>query len=99
MSTLNIKELPLLSKARICWGFFWRGIVATIGSALCGGLLGVIAGFILALIGAPRGAGVVVGGVLGTLSGLFFLYLLVRWLLSTRIGSYRLVLTHAAEKI
>ncbi len=99
MNTLDIKELPFSSKARICWGFFWRGIVVTMGSALCAGLLGAIAGFILALIGATKASVTVVGGVLGTLSGLFFLYLLVRWLLSNRIGDFRLVLIHAEEKI
>ena len=98
MSPLNIKELPFSSKARICWGFLWRGIVITLGSALCGGLFGGVAGFILGLAGLPM-AGPTVGGVLGAICGAFFLYLFVRWLLSSRIGSFRLALVHADEKI
>ena len=96
MNPLDIKELPLSSKARICWGFMWRGIAMTIGSMLCGGLLGGIAGFGLALVGVPKAAPVV-GGILGAITGIFFIYLFVRWLLSSRIGSFRLALVHAQE--
>jgi hypothetical protein len=99
MNPLDIKELPLSSKARICWGFFWRSIVAALGSALGGGLLGGIAGFLLALAGIPKAVVPVVGGLLGAVCGAFFLYLLVRWLLSSRLGSFRLVLIHADEPI
>jgi ABC-type phosphate/phosphonate transport system permease subunit len=98
MNTLEIKELPFSSKAQICWGVFWRGIAITIGSALVGGLLGGIAGFVLALIGAPRVSVTVVGGGLGVIAGAFSIYVYVRWLLSTRLGSFRLVLIHAQEK-
>ena len=98
MTALDIKELPFSSKASICWGFFWRGIAITIGSALGGGVLGGLVGFILGLIGAAKGAAVV-GGILGLFVGAFFLYLFVRWLLSSRLGNFRLVLVDAHEKI
>jgi len=96
MNPIDINSLPLSSKASICWGFFWRGLVASLGSALCGGVLGGIAGFIFGLIGVPKAAAIV-GGVLGLGCGAFFLYLLVRWLLSSRLGSYKLVLVPAAD--
>jgi hypothetical protein len=98
MNAIDIKNLPLSSKASICWGFFWRGIVASLGSALCGGVLGAIAGFILGLAGAPKVAAAV-GGVLGLGCGAVFLYLLIRWLLSSRLGSYKLVLVNANDAI
>jgi hypothetical protein len=98
MNPLDIKELPLSSKARICWGFFWRGIVVTLGSTLCGGLLGGIVGFILGFAGTPKAAPIV-GGALGAVTAAFFMYLFVRWLLSSRLGDFRLVLVHAQEKI
>jgi len=98
MNPLDIKELPFSSKARICWGFFWRGIVITLGSTLCGALLGGVAGFILGFAGAPQAAAPV-GGLLGVVTGAFFIYLFLRWLLSSRLGNFRLLLVHAQEKI
>ena len=99
MNPINIKSLPLSSKVSICWGFFWRGIVVSLGSALCGGGLGALVGFILGLAGATEAAGTVVGGVLGIGCGAFFLYLLLLWLLSSHLGSYKLVLVSADETI
>lgn len=97
MNPIDIKELPFSSKASICWSFFWRGIVTTIASSLCGALLGGIAGLILGITGVVKAAPLV-GGVLGLICGTYFLYLLLRWLLSSRLGSFRLVLIHADEK-
>ena len=97
MNPINIKELPFSSKASICWSFFWRGTIATLASSLCGGLLGWIIGFFLGLTGVVKAAPIV-GGALGLICGAYFLYLLLRWLLSSRLGSFRLVLIHAEEK-
>ncbi len=36
-----------------------------------------------------------IGGLLGLLTGLFFFYLYVRWLLASRLGAFRLVLVLA----
>lgn len=96
MNPIDIRHLPLSSKASICWGFFWRGVLASLVSALCGGLLGGIAGFILSLIGVPKAAAAT-GGVLGLVAGVVFLYLFIRWLLSSRLGSYKLVLVDAND--
>ncbi len=99
MNTLDINDLSFSSKAQICWGFFWRGIAITIASTLCSALIGGITGVVLALIGAPKGAVTIIGGVLGLSCGMYFIYLLVLWLLTTRIGNFKLVLTHAEEEI
>lgn len=98
MIPLDINVLPLSSKARICWGFFWRSIIISIGSGLCGGALGGIVGFVFGLAGAPK-AVAAVSGVLGLVTGAFFIYLLVRWLLSSRLGRFKLILVHADESI
>jgi hypothetical protein len=97
MNPLDIKELPFSSKASICWNFFWRGFVIALGSALCGGLLGGIAGFILGFAGLVKAAPVA-GGVLGVVVGAYFIYLLLCWLLSSRLGDFRLVLIPADVK-
>lgn len=99
MNQIDIKSLPLSAKASISWGFYWRGIVTMLGSAICGGLLGGIVGFILGLVGAPQNAAAVVGGILGLACSVFFLYLLICWLLSSRLGSHKLVLVPADDDI
>ena len=98
MNTLDIKKLPFFAKASICWGFFWRGIVVSLASGVCAGLLGAIIGFVFVLAGVPK-ATMGVGVLLGTLCGFLFLYILVRWLLTSRIGRFRLVLVSASETI
>lgn len=100
---LNIKTLPFQSKARICWGFFWRSIVVGIGSglsgALIGGVVGGILGVLLYLTGTSDPDGLyliqIVSGVLGVLWGCFCFYFYIRWLLSSKLGKYRLLLVHA----
>ena len=100
---LNIKALPFQSKARICWGFFWRSIVLAIGcglsGALIGGIVGGIFGVILSLTGTSDANGLylvhIVSGILGVLWGCFCFYFYIRWLLSSKFGKYRLLLVHA----
>ena len=99
MNPLEIKELPLPSKASICWGFFWRGISITLASTICGALIGGVIGFVFAMFGVPKSVGPVVAGFAGLVSGAFFLYFYVRWLLSARLGGFKLVLVHADEQI
>lgn len=95
MNTLEITELPLPAKASICWGFFWRGIFITLGSTICGALIGGVIGVFFAMLGLPKSVGPVVAGVVGLICGAFFLYFYIRWLLSARLGDFRLVLVHA----
>lgn len=95
MNILEIKELPLSSKANICWGFFWRGILVTLGSTIFGALIGGMIGFVFAILGIPKSVGTVVAGIAGLISGAYFLYFYVRWLLSSRLGGFKLVLVHS----
>ncbi|MEO7255841.1 MAG: hypothetical protein ABIZ64_16575 [Casimicrobium sp.] len=96
MNPIDIKALPFSSKASICWSFFWRGIVITVASTLCAALIGGILGFLLGFGGFGK-AVPIVGGVLGLMVGIYFLYLFLRWLLSSRLGSFHLVLVQADE--
>ena len=101
MQALNIAALRFSEKLGICWSFFWRAILITLASMLAGGILGAIFGALVAASGAfgPSELQVaqVGGGVLGLVAGFFFLYLYVRWLLSAKLGKYRLLLVLAEE--
>ena len=96
MNPLNITELSLSAKAGICWSFLWRGLLITVGSSVCGGIAGAIVGFILGLAGADAVVPVI-AGLLGIAVGVLFIYVWVRWLLSSRLGQFRLMLVRAEE--
>ena len=75
-------------------------MVITLGSMVVGFILGLVfgggIGFVMAAIGASKSSGmhllqwVSVAGGLGV--GAVFCYLYIRWLLSARLGNFRLVL-------
>jgi len=94
MGVVDIKSLPFSSKAGLCWSFFWRGLVITMGSSLAGGLLGFVIGLVFTLAGLPVELIQIVAGLAGLVAGCFFLYLYVKWLLSSQLGPYRLQLVH-----
>jgi hypothetical protein len=96
---MNFETLDFGGKASLCWSFFWRGMLITIGSMLVGAILGGLAGFLIGMVGGRSAIGFAqwVGGALGILSGCVFLYLYIRWLLSSRLGRFRLVLVSAAD--
>lgn len=98
MHKLDINSLSLRSKIRICWGVFWRSMVITLGSLLCSALLGGLFGAICAVLGVSVQVSSPLAGLLGLLSGSVFFYFYVRWLLSARLGKFRLVLVHAQEQ-
>lgn len=94
MKNVNLAELPLSAKVGIIWSFFWRGIAIALGSALCGLVLGALAGLVFGIAGVVRGAPVA-GGLLGAATGITFTYLYLRWLLASRLGKFRLLLVSA----
>ena len=98
--TVEFDQLEFRSRAGIAWGFLWRGTLATLASgvlaALCGFILGLIAGVAAPLLGY-RGsverliaAIRVPSGVIGLAIGLAIFWQYVRWLFRARIGGYRL---------
>jgi hypothetical protein len=86
--------------ASLMWGFFWRGIVFTIGcafgGAIAGGICGAIIGVVMGVAGFPlqRITSVTqsVGFVLGLVVGILGLRVYITWLLQSRFGPFRLVL-------
>jgi len=100
MDSVDFTTLPLSSKARIIWGFIWRFILNSLVAMVVAGLLGALIGFFVAVSGLTQST--VVTATLGAVTGLcvqiFFLYFYVRWLLSSRLGTYRLKLVHADDE-
>jgi hypothetical protein len=97
-ASLNIVEfgsLPFPAKAALAWSFFWRTVVTTIASSFLGGILGAIIGFVLGFVGFPIGAIQFAGGLLGLGVGLACFFILVQWLLTSRLGKFRLKLVRA----
>jgi hypothetical protein len=100
MTTSNFSDLTWLARIGICWGFFWRGLVATLGSTLAGGIVGGGAGLLLSITFRLTGWCAcdylpiisVLGTGLGILFGLFAFYLYVGWILRAKMGKYRLAL-------
>lgn len=97
MNTVDIRTLPLSSKTGLMWSFFWRGLLITIASSLAGALLGGVLGFIFGFLGFPIEAIQIVGGIAGLLVGCVFFYLYVQWLLTSRLGAYRLQLVRESD--
>ena len=104
MNTIDYKTLALREKALICFSFFWRGLAITIGSiisaAAIGGVLGFIVGVLASVAGlaqAPEMASFarMMGFCTGVAISLYFISLYVHWLLTRRLGSYRLLLVRA----
>jgi hypothetical protein len=87
--------------ARLMWGFFWRGVVYTLGVAVAGGVVGGVVGGVLGGVLGATGTSSVeqigrIAGVLGVVLGLAVailgLRLYIAWLLAARYGSLRLAL-------
>lgn len=107
MDMINIRQLGIGEKAAICWSFFWRAGVVTIGSMLAGGLLGGLFGMVIGIAAAAGGmsraslalVAPLGGGVIGLLAGCFFLYVYVCWLTGPSLGRFRLVLVRAGSQV
>ncbi|MCQ4261183.1 hypothetical protein, partial [Stutzerimonas stutzeri] len=93
-------ELNFKERLIILWGFFWRALTVGVASGLAGAILGALFGFVVGLIVALSGgsketiesiAGVG-GAVLGLVSGIFFFYIYICWLLKAKFGKYKLAL-------
>lgn len=103
MNRLQITRLPLAAKFQIAWSFMWRGVAITVASMMCGGIVGGIFGGVFGFGSSLAGVSVatampvlqVVGGIMGLMIGLFFVYVYVRWMLSSRLGKFRLILVLA----
>ena len=96
----KFSELPGSKRLAIAWGFFWRGLVtmlcSAVGGAIAGGILGFAVGFSNSAfqLGGTRESVMqlaqILGGVAGIVVGLVAFWLYVAWLFGTRIAGYRL---------
>ena len=64
----------------------------TIASSVAGGLVGGCIGLVMGLAQLPIEMIQVAGGIAGIAVGCFFFYLYVQWLLTSRLGAFRLQL-------
>ena len=105
MTALDFKTLPLADKLAITWSFFWRALLIGIASMLCSGLAGGVFGFMIGVVLSAAGFPIeaiqlfagLVGFVLGIGFGFLFFLLYVQWLLSSRLGQFRIRLVKADE--
>jgi ABC-type amino acid transport system permease subunit len=105
MTGLKMRELPLRSQLALWWSFVWRGAVVTLGSTVLGGILGAVFGTVMGIVGSMHGIPTtetvrisqIGGSILGGCGGLLLSYVFLRWLLSTRLGQFRLLLVHVSE--
>ncbi len=98
-SLLDPDTLDANAWMQLMLGFFWRGIVYTLGCIVAGALVGGIAGGIIGVVLGILGTGLdditaitgTVGFVLGLAVSLVGLKYYIRWLLRARFGTLRLV--------
>ena len=95
---IDVRSLPLASKASLTWSFFWRGVLTTIASTVAGGLLGGVLGFVLGFLGFPMEFIQFAGGIVGLCLGVVFVFVYIQWLLTSRLGAYRLKLVPAEPR-
>src|SRR3972149_882107 len=97
-------QLSMGDWLRVCWGFFWRGLIYILAITIVAGLAGALIGAAIAVVAKVFGASVpsglvlqVVGGSIGLVVSVFGFTVYLRWLLRARFGSLRfaLIRTHA----
>ncbi len=106
MENSNISKLPErieLSRNEwfiLTWGFFWRGVciafLSIFSGAVVGAVLGFLVGTIMGILKVPLQYYItplkVVSFFLGIGINFLFMFVYIKWLLSTNIGPFRLKL-------
>lgn len=100
MSVVDFDALDRGARLRVVWGFFWRNSVTTAISMAIAFLVGTVVGYVgalvLAILGVPIGQSAPVLGVLSAIVGIgagaIMYWVYVDWLLSSKLGRYRLCL-------
>ncbi len=93
---ISYKSLPLPARRSILWQLFLRWLAVSVASAFFGG----VAGFVIAFgvyfggqffgdtVAALRPLATLCAAIGGLLVGLWFLYVLFRWVLRCQLGPY-----------
>ncbi len=95
---IEYSSLAFGQRFAVAWGFFWRGVLITLGSMIGGGVFGGIIGFAAAMLGLPpenKGVITLLGMAAGGIVGVLFFWLYVNWLFAARIAGHRLRLVKA----
>lgn len=101
MTHYTLQTLERQEAGAVHLGIIWRGVVVVLGSNITGiivaNALGVLLGNMLADSGKDLSPSMITalsyaGVALSVLIGIAFIYINLRWLLSVRLGNYRLVL-------
>ena len=90
---------------KLLWGFLWRGVCISAGSALTGIVAGFLIGALCGVAASATGVPVadyslhmrILGGLVGAAIGVWFLTFFIRWLLRARFGSLRLALIRVVD--
>ncbi len=91
MDPIDFRQLGAMAKVSICWGFLWRSLVIGLAAGAAGSLLGALVGLVVGGTGEQASV-LVLSGLFSLVLGCISLYVYVRWLLTSRLGKYRLVL-------
>src|SRR4051812_38281971 len=105
MIVVSMRNLDWRERVGVFWSFLWRALTAAAGTVIVAGTFGIFSGTVVNIAGAMMGMNKyavdmpmqIIGGLTGALVGVLSLYILLRWLLRTKLGQYRLVLVDANE--
>ena len=91
---VSYQKLPWEEKVTIMWGWFWRSVVVTIGTATAVGIFLALSMAFFKMLNSDVSPAILafVGLVMGLAMTIVTIHPLIAWLLSTRIGRYRLLL-------
>jgi hypothetical protein len=105
MIVVSIRNIEWRDQAGLYWSFLWRLLAATAASLGLAAIIGNFGGIVFNILGAMKGLErhvmempiLLTGGLVGTLVAVVLFYFLLRWLLKSKLGQYRLVLVEAGE--
>ena len=105
MIVVGLNNLEWSDKAGVFWSFLWRLLAATAGSIIVAVIVGIFSrnafGILSAMMGMHKYDTTIpmqaLGLVMGAIVGVVLLSFLLRWLLRSKLGQYRLVLVEASE--
>lgn len=83
-------HLSFGERVALTWSLFWRASVVGVLSMIVSGLIGFGVGYALAAAGFSLATVQVAGVIIGLANGLGSWFVYVWWILSARLGKYRL---------
>jgi hypothetical protein len=88
-----MSDATYLESLKVAWLLLWRGLLIGLGISFA---VGLVLGFLAALIGVPKEATTIGGVLIGVLLGLFYIYpLTVRMALKKQFEGFKLQIVHS----